>query len=35
MVIEPIDSPVRKKESPAFQQDILPTLLKETIYERK
>lgn len=35
MVIDAIDSPVRKKESPVFQQDTLSTLVKETIYERK
>lgn len=35
MVIRHIDSPVRKKESPASRPDILSTIAKETIYERK
>jgi len=35
MAIDPIGSPVRKKESPAFQQDTLSTIIKETINERK
>lgn len=35
MVIEHIDNPVRKKESPASQLDTLSTKLKEKIYERK
>ncbi|MFH6958556.1 nitrogen regulatory IIA protein [Flavobacterium aquidurense] len=35
MVIEHIDNPVRKKESPAPQLDTLSTKLKEKIYERK
>lgn len=35
MVIEHIDCPERKKESPALQLDTLTTILKETIYERK
>lgn len=35
MVIDPIDSPVRKKESPDSKLDKLSILVKETIYERK
>jgi hypothetical protein len=35
MVIGHIDNPVRKKESPASKGDILSTILKEKIYERK
>lgn len=35
MVIEHIDNPVRKKESPVSQLDTLSTILKEKIYERK
>lgn len=35
MVIDAIDSPVRKKESPASQLDTLSTKLNEKIYERK
>lgn len=35
MVIDPIDSPVRKKESPDSKLDTLSTLVKESIYERK
>ncbi len=35
MVIDPIDSPMRKKESPDSKLDTLSTIVKETIYERK
>lgn len=35
IVIEHIDNPVRKKESPASLLDTLSTKLKEKIYERK
>lgn len=35
MVIEHIDNPAGKKESPASQLDTLSTKLKEKIYERK
>jgi hypothetical protein len=35
MVIEHIDNPVLKKESPASRKDTLSTILKEKIYERK
>lgn len=35
MVIEHIENPVLKNESPASQKDTLSTILKEKIYERK